>query len=101
MVSSSSESMSTFSMHRHDEGAAAFDDAEAAFSHRAIRLHDLMLAAGNDQHLVRADLRVTARPDDDEDEKDKQQRARGQMTVIQGMPPAPQAWESGSWVLIN
>ena len=36
---------------------------------------DRVFAAGNDEHLVRADLGVAARPDDGENEEDEQERA--------------------------
>ena len=52
---------------RPDEGAAALDDAEAATLRGAIRLDVSVLAPGDDQHLVGADLGVAAGPDEDED----------------------------------
>ena len=56
--------------HRPDEDAAAFDDAEADVAHRAVRINHAVFAAGDDQHLVGADLGVAAGPDAQEDEDD-------------------------------
>jgi hypothetical protein len=48
--------------HGHDKRAAALDDAKSTAQHRAVGLDELVLAPGNDQHLVWADLGVTAGP---------------------------------------
>ena len=61
---------------RHDEGAAALDDAEAAHLHGAVRVDVAVLAAGNDQHLVGADLGVAAGPDRQEQDNDDQHGRR-------------------------
>ena len=54
----------------NDEGAAAFDYAEATILQRAIGIGDAMFAARNDEHLVRADLGITAGPDRQENNND-------------------------------
>ena len=54
--------------HRDDERAAAFDHAKTPRLHAAIRVNVAMLAPGDDQHLVRTDLRVTTGPNGQEDE---------------------------------
>jgi hypothetical protein len=56
---------------RKNERAAALHDAEAARVLRTVGVHHSILAAGNDEHFVRANLRVTARPDQRENEDDE------------------------------
>jgi hypothetical protein len=47
---------------RQDERAAAFHDAEAARERLPFRVQEDMLAAGDDEHLIGADLRIASRP---------------------------------------
>src|SRR6266404_5355467 len=58
----------------HDEGAAALDDPEAPLHYRAVLGGDSVFAPGDDQHLVGADLGITAGPDEEEDEDDDHNR---------------------------
>ena len=56
--------------HRHDESAAALDDAEAAHRGRPVQPGLAVPAPGDDQHLVGADLGVAAGPDGNQAEQD-------------------------------
>jgi hypothetical protein len=66
-----------FFKNRPDECAAALDHTEADFARGAIGFNYLAFDAGNDEHLVRADLGVTAEHHVEQQEQDNDDDNRG------------------------
>ena len=88
MVSSSSESMSTFSKTGQTNMPPPLTTRKPRMLHRAVGVRIAVFAAGDDEHLVWADLGVAAGPDAREDEEDEQIATALAMMVIQGKSPA-------------